>query len=127
MRIPADRGVLALTGTLLVGWPEGLAADVGDPAAVLVDDGPQVYTWAGPYAGGFVGYSRADFDNPAGGTFRADGFIGGVYAGYNLQSERLVYGLAALGLVLPIPFVGPFVGAVVGGGLGYLRTLAKKN
>ena len=70
-----------------------LAADVGDPAAVLVDDGPQVYTWAGPYGGGFVGYSRADFDNPAGGTFRADGFIGGVYAGYNLQSERLVYGL----------------------------------
>ena len=70
-----------------------LAADVADPAADLVEAGPQLYTWAGPYGGAFVGYSRADFDNPGGGTFRADGFIGGIYAGYNLQSERLVYGL----------------------------------
>ena len=72
-----------------------LAADVADPAADLVEAGPQLYTWAGPYGCAFVGYSRADFDNPGGGTFRADGFIGGIYAGYNLQSERLVYGLEA--------------------------------
>ena len=32
---------------------------------------------------------------------------------------------AVLGLV--IPFVGPLLGAAAGGGLGYLRTLAKKN
>ncbi len=69
------------------------AADIAEPSAGLVDAGPDVYIWAGPYGGGFVGYSRADFDNPAGGTFRADGFIGGIYAGYNLQTERLVYGL----------------------------------
>lgn len=33
---------------------------------------------------------------------------------------------AAAGLVLPIPG-GAFLGAVIGGGLGYLRTLAKKR
>lgn len=83
-RLPVLFCLVALAG---LSQP-ALAADLTEAAA-----GPDVYTWTGPYGGGFVGYSRADFDRPGGGTFRADGFIGGIYAGYNLQTERLVYGL----------------------------------
>jgi hypothetical protein len=35
-------------------------------------------------------------------------------------------GGAALGL-LPIPFIGPVIGALIGGGLGFLRTITKKS
>jgi hypothetical protein len=30
-------------------------------------------------------------------------------------------------LALPLPIIGPFMGAVIGGGLGYLRTITKKS
>jgi hypothetical protein len=36
---------------------------------------------------------------------------------------------AAAGAVMaiPLPFIGPILGAIVGGGLGYLRTITKKR
>jgi len=30
-------------------------------------------------------------------------------------------------VAIPIPFIGPIIGALVGGGIGYLRTVTKKN
>ncbi|KAA0970227.1 porin family protein [Aureimonas fodinaquatilis] len=89
-------GVISLViAGLAVGAGPALAAD----AAPLTDlDIPVVsyptHTWSGPYAGGFVGYNFAKVDAP-GARISSEGFIGGVYAGYNLQSDRLVYGIEA--------------------------------
>lgn len=60
-----------------------------DLAASATSD---VYTWSGPYAGGFVGYNFANFDTAGAASANGEGVVGGVYAGYNLQTERLVYG-----------------------------------
>ena len=52
-----------------------------------------VYVWSGAYAGGFVGYSTANFDGAVGADANGDGVVGGAYGGYNLQSGPLVYGI----------------------------------
>jgi outer membrane immunogenic protein len=39
-----------------------------------------------------VGYNFANFDAAGGASVDGEGVVGGVYAGYNLQTERLVYG-----------------------------------
>lgn len=54
-----------------------------------------VYVWSGPYAGAFVGYNTSNFDQSGGAEFDGEGFVGGVYTGYNLQTDRLVYGIEA--------------------------------
>ncbi|WP_062011609.1 outer membrane protein [Aureimonas sp. AU4] len=68
-----------------------LSADavLPDPSAPIA---PDVYTWSGPYAGGFVGYNFANFDTKGAASIDGEGAVGGVYAGYNLQTDRLVYG-----------------------------------
>ncbi|MBC8130145.1 MAG: porin family protein [Rhizobiaceae bacterium] len=70
-----------------------LPADAEVSAAVGLTD--PVHVWSGPYAGGFVGYSVSDFDQSGGADFDGEGFVGGVYTGYNFQTDRLVYGLEA--------------------------------
>lgn len=85
---------LVLSGcmTLLAG--SALAADAILPEAAAPDaPAVSVYTWSGPYAGGFVGYNFANFDQTNGADFDGEGVVGGVYAGYNLQTERFVYGI----------------------------------
>ncbi len=62
-------------------------APIGQPAPIHI--------WSGPYAGAFVGYNTRNFDQSGGASFDGDGFVGGVYAGYNLQTDKLVYGLEA--------------------------------
>lgn len=72
------------------------------PAPMFV----QAYSWAGFYVGAQVGYSWADTDtviftapgvrfNPITYGVDADGFFGGVHAGYNFQSGAFVYGIEA--------------------------------
>jgi len=53
-----------------------------------------VSTWAGPYAGLYLGYGWDHFktDTPAG-SVHADGITGGAYGGYNWQSGSWVYGV----------------------------------
>jgi outer membrane immunogenic protein len=73
-----------------------LAADISEPAA---------YDWSGPYVGLQAGYgwdkpgvnldkspALADIDQDAR-SFNRDGFIGGVFAGYLLQRDSLVFGV----------------------------------
>ncbi|RIY03546.1 porin family protein [Aureimonas flava] len=87
---------LALSGILLAPAAHALAADVvlTEPApAVAPED--SVYTWSGPYAGGFVGYNFAHVDQSGGAKFDGEGVVGGVYAGYSLQTGSLVYGAEA--------------------------------
>lgn len=53
---------------------------------------PQTYLWSGGYLGGYGEYKWGEFDAiPA----DADGFGGGVYGGYNWQSDNIVYGVEA--------------------------------
>lgn len=52
---------------------------------------PQSFIWTGGYVGGYGEYKWGEFDALAGDD--ADGFGGGVYGGYNWQSDNIVYGV----------------------------------
>ena len=70
-----------------------LAADAileQPPEPPVAEVAPQTYLWAGGYLGGYGEYKWGEFDAIAGG---ADGFGGGVYGGYNWQSDNIVYGV----------------------------------
>lgn len=65
-----------------------------------------LFTWTGFYVGGQIGYgwgnnSTAEYITATGAftnfkrTFKPDGILGGLHAGYNMQSGSLVYGLEA--------------------------------
>lgn len=46
----------------------------------------------------------------------------------NVLARNMAVGAAAGAVVaLPLPFIGPVLGALIGGGLGYLRTITKKS
>jgi hypothetical protein len=46
----------------------------------------------------------------------------------NPLGRNVAIGAAAGAVVaLPLPFIGPVLGAIIGGGLGYLRTVTKKS
>ena len=46
----------------------------------------------------------------------------------NTLARNVAVGAAAGAVVaIPLPFIGPLLGAIVGGGLGYLRTITKKS
>ncbi|MBD9371731.1 porin family protein [Rhizobium sp. ARZ01] len=61
--------------------PQAPAADFSEPVAG---------NWAGGYAGGTVTWQHGNFQKQSGNG--ANGFGGGVYGGYNMQSGQLVYG-----------------------------------
>jgi outer membrane immunogenic protein len=87
--------IIALT---LVGAPAAWAADAAsaDVAPVApIEGAAPIYIWSGPYAGAFVGYNATKFDQSNGASFDGDGAVGGVYGGYNLQNDRIVYGIEA--------------------------------
>lgn len=73
-----------------------LAADAimeQPPVPPVAEVLPQTYTWTGGYVGGYAEYKWGEFSAlPAD---NADGFGGGVYGGYNWQSDRIVYGVEA--------------------------------
>jgi outer membrane immunogenic protein len=58
------------------------------PAAEYIE--PAAGNWAGAYAGGTASWQRGDFAGQ--GRSKANGFGGGVYGGYNMQSGQIVYG-----------------------------------
>ncbi|MER8438078.1 porin family protein [Mesorhizobium sp. M1312] len=85
-------GLFALGGT-------AYAADViseEPPAPAPIAELP-VASWAGPYAGVSVGYGfsgHADAED-IGVDVDTDGFVGGVFGGYQWQQENFVYGAEA--------------------------------
>ncbi|MEF2551841.1 outer membrane protein [Aurantimonas sp. A2-1-M11] len=92
---------LALATTAIVAMvPAARAADAfleeaqAPMPAPLAPSSP-VYVWSGPYAGAFVGYNTSNFDQSGGASFDGEGFVGGVYTGYNWQADEFVYGLEA--------------------------------
>jgi outer membrane immunogenic protein len=72
------------------------AADViseEPPAPAAPMEEPPVASWAGPYAGVSLGYGFSGTTTPDTGDIDTDGFLGGVFAGYNLQNGLFVYGI----------------------------------
>ncbi|TWG67581.1 outer membrane protein [Aminobacter sp. J44] len=72
------------------------AADVvyqEPPAPAPVYEPAPVATWAGPYAGVQLGYGFSGSVETPGNDIETDGFLGGVFGGYNFQSGQFVYGL----------------------------------
>jgi outer membrane immunogenic protein len=86
------RRSLMLAALLSLGVPAG-AADLVSAEQPIV--AAPTYIWSGAYAGGFVGYNFSKFDQSAGADFDGEGFVGGVYTGYNLQTDQFVYGIEA--------------------------------
>lgn len=72
---------------------DAVAPDIA-PVAPLEGSAP-IYIWSGAYAGAFIGYSAQKFDQSNGASFDGDGVVGGAYAGYNWQNDRIVYGVEA--------------------------------
>jgi len=88
---------LAVTATAAV---PAMAADViyqEPPAPAPIIESAPISTWAGPYAGVHAGYgfSGRVRDTTAGNTIGTDGWLGGVFGGYNFQQGAIVYGLEA--------------------------------
>ncbi len=94
----ASVAVAAMTGA-------AAAADLPSrKAPVAYAPVAMAYSWTGFYVGGQIGYAwgeHAGRVTTAGGTFlgnekvKSNGFLGGVHAGYNMQSGAFVYGLEA--------------------------------
>jgi outer membrane immunogenic protein len=87
--------LLAAAFTVSLAGPV-LAADAiieQPPEAPIAEMAPQTYLWSGGYIGGYGEYKWGEFDAAA--TQSADGFGGGVYGGYNWQSDNIVYGAEA--------------------------------
>jgi outer membrane immunogenic protein len=65
-----------------------MAADISMEAPTPTPDvtynSAPAFTWTGLYLGGVVGYGWGDVDTDTT-SFDADGFLGGVYTGYNYQ------------------------------------------
>lgn len=75
------------------------AADVVQeepPAPAAPMEVPPLNTWSGPYAGVTVGYGFSGrLADPVGNSISTDGFIGGGFAGFNIQSNDFVAGVEA--------------------------------
>lgn len=88
------RKLMAAAAALLLASPT-LAADMflpyePEPYYAMSDGG-----WGGQYLGATIGGQRTRIDVPSEGTFEGNGFIGGLFAGYNVHQESLVYGVEA--------------------------------
>ncbi|MCB1498663.1 MAG: porin family protein [Bauldia sp.] len=87
----------AAVAALMVGVGGASAADLYAPpptAEVIYNPAP-AFTWTGGYAGGLLGYNWGDAKVRNGGpSLNPDGWMGGVFAGYNFQTS----GMAVFGL-----------------------------
>jgi outer membrane immunogenic protein len=89
------RPAAALSLVALLGAVPAYAADVveqpPEPAAPMEE--PPLNTWSGPYAGLSLGYGFSGTTTPVTGDVDTDGFVGGVFGGYNFQNDMFVYGV----------------------------------
>ena len=115
------RIVLVATAFIAAGWTASLqAADLpyGSRGPYTVNQPLNMYSWAGPYLGGNVGWAWGTVDNN---PTRPSGFVGGVQAGYNWQTGPWVFGVegdlqatGASDTFAPWKFSNPWFGTVRG-------------
>src|ERR1700712_2588975 len=111
-------GALAL---IAAGWTmSAQAADLnyGSRAPYPVNQPLNVYSWAGPYLGGNLGYAWGEVDNN---PTKPSGFVGGIQGGYNWQTGPWVFGIeadiqatGASDTFAPWKFSNPWFGTVRG-------------
>jgi outer membrane immunogenic protein len=87
-------------------------------APYTVNQPLNVYSWAGPYLGGNIGWDWGSVDNN---PTKPSGFVGGVQAGYNWQTGPWVFGIegdfqgsGASDTFAPWKFSNPWFGTVRG-------------
>jgi outer membrane immunogenic protein len=115
------RIVLVATAFIAAGWTASVqAADLpyGSRGPYTVNQPLNMYSWAGPYLGGNVGWAWGTVDNN---PTRPSGFVGGVQAGYNWQTGPWVFGVegdlqatGASDTFAPWKFSNPWFGTVRG-------------
>jgi outer membrane immunogenic protein len=116
-----NRRVLGAAAMIAAVWAASAqAADLnyGSRAPYTVNQPLNVYSWAGPYLGGNLGYSWGSVDNN---PTKPSGFVGGAQAGYNWQTGRWVFGVegdiqvsGADNTFAPWKFSNPWFGTVRG-------------
>jgi outer membrane immunogenic protein len=87
------RLVLGAAALVAAGWSTSArAADLsyGAHGPYTVNQPLNIYSWAGPYLGGNLGYEWGSVDNN---PTKPSGFAGGVQAGYNWQTGPWVFGV----------------------------------
>jgi len=96
------------------------AADLpyGSRAPYTVYQPLNMYSWAGPYLGGNLGWAWGSVDNN---VTKPSGFVGGAQAGYNFQTGPWVFGVegdlqatGASDTFAPWKFSNPWFGTVRG-------------
>lgn len=96
------------------------AADLpyGSRPLYTVNQPLNMYSWAGPYLGGNLGWAWGSVDNN---VTNPSGFVGGVQAGYNFQTGPWVFGIegdiqatGASDTFAPWKFSNPWFGTVRG-------------
>jgi outer membrane immunogenic protein len=96
------------------------AADLpyGSRPPYTVNQPLNVYSWAGPYLGGNIGWDWGSVDNN---STKPSGFVGGAQAGYNWQTGPWVFGIegdlqgtGASDTFAPWKFSNPWFGTVRG-------------
>ena len=81
----------AATVALMVGVGGASAADIYAPAPVaeVIYNPAPAFSWTGGYAGGLIGYEWGSAKVQGGSSMSPDGFMGGVYGGYNFQTSNM--------------------------------------
>ena len=120
-----NRLVLGAAAMIAAVWAASArAADLsyGSRGPYTVNQPLNIYSWAGPYLGGNLGYSWGSVDNN---PTKPSGFVGGAQAGYNWQSGSWVFGVegdleltGADDTFAPWKFSNPWFGTLRGRG-GY--------
>lgn len=115
------RIVLVAAAFIAAGWTASVqAADLpyGSRGPYTVNQPLNMYSWAGPYLGGNVGWAWGTVDNN---PTKPSGFVGGVQAGYNWQTGPWVFGVegdlqatGASDTFAPWKFSNPWFGTVRG-------------
>jgi outer membrane immunogenic protein len=83
-------GAVALGAAVWAASADAADLNYGPRAPYTVNQPLNIYSWAGPYLGGNLGYAWGSVDNN---PTKPSGFAGGVQAGYNWQRGPWVFGV----------------------------------
>jgi outer membrane immunogenic protein len=116
-----SRIALVAAASMAAVWTSSVAAadlPYGSGAPYTVNQPLNMYSWAGPYLGGNIGWNWGSVDNN---PTKPSGFAGGVQAGYNWQNGPWVFGVegdiqasGAEQTFAPWKFSNPWFGTVRG-------------
>jgi outer membrane immunogenic protein len=114
-----NRIALVAAASVAAIWTSSVeAADLGYGQPYTVNQPLNMYSWAGPYLGGNLGWNWGAVDNN---PTQPSGLEGGVQAGYNWQNGPWVFGLegdiqatGASDTFAPWKFSNPWFGTVRG-------------